>query len=125
MVDKLARPLLGRKDSRYSLEVAKVAYGNASRAVFLKAVVRLQLSAESYLIAVAHFELGYPQATVARHAGVSRQRVHAVCQRILEEIKSLSEKKQNEKKNTRKPVAASVDRMRKQAIASTRRTSGN
>lgn len=93
MVDSPHQPLTGIKDSRFLLDVAKVAYGNATGSVFMKAVVRLQLSPESYLIAIAFFELGYSQATVARHAGVSRQRVHTICRSMFEEIKALLEKK--------------------------------
>lgn len=67
-------------------KTVSAACGHVSRAVFVKAARRLGLSSESYRIAEEVFLKGYRQATVARHVGVSRQRVHSVCRELLEEI---------------------------------------
>ncbi|WP_265283447.1 hypothetical protein [Verminephrobacter aporrectodeae] len=69
-----------------TFETVSAACGRVSRAVFAKAARRRSLSFESYRIADEVFLKGYRQATVARHAGVSRQRVHSVCRELLEEI---------------------------------------
>ncbi|WP_196482983.1 TrfB-related DNA-binding protein [Burkholderia cepacia] len=65
------------------------ACGQVPRGVFVKATKRLQLSPESYRIAEEVFLDGYRQATVARHVGVPRQRVHVVCRGVLQEIQKL------------------------------------
>lgn len=93
MVDKIPLSTLIGKDMVDSLNTVKAACGNISSAVFVKAVARLQLSDESYRIAREVFVLGYHQAAVARHAGVSRQRVHAVCRDVLKTINFVLEKK--------------------------------
>ncbi|MFX3569330.1 TrfB-related DNA-binding protein [Ralstonia mannitolilytica] len=67
-------------------KTVSAACGHVSRAAFVKAARRLGLSSESYRIADEVFLKGYRQATVARHVGVSRQRVHSVCRELLEEI---------------------------------------
>jgi len=74
----------------YKFKTVSAAYGHVSRAVFVKAARRLGLSPESYRIADEVFLKGYRQATVARHAGVSRQRVHSVCRDVLNEINKLT-----------------------------------
>lgn len=76
-----------------TFNTVKAACGNVSIAVFLKTVARQQLSDESYLIAHEVFVLGYHQAAVARHADVSRQRVHSVCLNLLKTINLILEKK--------------------------------
>lgn len=76
-----------------TFNTVKAACGNVSAAFFLKAVARKQLSDESYLIAHEVFVLGYHQAAVARHANVSRQRVHSVCLDVLKTINLILEKK--------------------------------
>lgn len=65
------------------------ACGNVPRAVFLKAARCLRLSADSYRMADEVLVKGYRQATVARHVGVTRQRVHSVCRDVLDEINKL------------------------------------
>jgi len=69
---------------------------NVSRAVFVKAARRLVLSSESYRIADEVFLKGFRQATVARHVGVSRQRVHSVCREMLDEINKLTPERATE-----------------------------
>jgi predicted DNA-binding protein (UPF0251 family) len=74
-------------DAHYTTVAA--ACGRIPRAVFMKAARRLRLSPESYRIADEVFIQGFRQATVARHVGVSRQRVHSVCRDVLDEINKL------------------------------------
>lgn len=74
-------------DAHYTTVAA--ACGRIPRAVFMKAAGRLRLSPESYRIADEVFIQGFRQATVARHVGVSRQRVHSVCRDVLDEINKL------------------------------------
>ena len=62
------------------------ACGRVPSAVLVKAARSLELSSESFRIADEVFLKGYRQATVARHVGVSRQRVHSVCRGLLDEI---------------------------------------
>ena len=82
-------------------ETVSAACGHVSRAVFVKAARRLGLTSESYRIADEVFLKGYRQATVARHVGVSRQRVHSVCRELLAEINNqLSPEKANYEKTT-------------------------
>lgn len=65
------------------------ACGKVPRAVFLKAARRLRLSNDAYRMADEVLVKGFRQATVARHVGVTRQRVHAVCHDVLDEINKL------------------------------------
>lgn len=73
-----------------NFKTVAAACGRVSRAVFVKAAKRLGLSPESYRIADEVFLKGFRQATVARHVGVSRQRVHSVCREMLDEINKLT-----------------------------------
>lgn len=67
----------------------RAASGNVTDAVFLKASKIRGIPDESYRIGCEVFVAGYRQATVARHVGVSRQRVHTVCMELLETINEL------------------------------------
>lgn len=93
LIDKLRLFACGSKVMVNTFNTVKAACGNVSIAVFLKAVARQQLSDESYLITHEVFVLGYHQAAVARHADVSRQRVHSVCLDLLKTINIILEKK--------------------------------
>lgn len=85
-IDKIRQNALRRKGMSQHFKTVSEACGHISRAVFVKAARRLGLSPESYRIADEVFLKGYRQATVARHAGVTRQRVHSVCRELLDEI---------------------------------------
>ena len=85
-IDKIRPKPLRCKGMSQIFKTVSAACGHVSRAVFVKAARRLGLSSESYRIADEVFLKGYRQATVARHVGVSRQRVHSVCRELLEEI---------------------------------------
>lgn len=69
------------------------ACGKVSRAVFVKAAKRLDLSPESYRIAEEVLVLGFRQSVAARHAGVSRQRAHSVCRELVDAINLNEERK--------------------------------
>lgn len=69
-------------------KTVSAACSHVLRAVFVKAVRRVGLSSESNRIAGEVFLKGYRHATVARHVGVSRQRMHSICCEQLEEINS-------------------------------------
>jgi hypothetical protein len=99
-----------------NFKTVAAACGRVSRAVFVKATRRLGLSPESYRIADEVFLKGFRQATVARHVGVSRQRVHSVCREVLVEINKLTpERASNEKTATDNPCRCHPGRMRKPA----------
>ena len=67
------------------------ASGKVPRAVFMKAAKKLNLSREVCQIAEEVLVLGYRQSTAARHAGVSRQRVHSICQNLIDVINAKKE----------------------------------
>lgn len=73
------------------------ASGNVPHAVFLKAAKSLGVPKESYRIGDEVFVKGFRQASVARHVGVSRQRVHTVCTELLEAINQLMPKMEQRK----------------------------
>lgn len=62
------------------------ACGQLPRAVVVKAVRQRQLSPIACRIAEDVLVRGFRQAVAARHAGVSRQRVHSICKAVLATI---------------------------------------
>ena len=72
------------------------ACGHVPRSVFVKATKRLKLSPGSYRIAQEVLIDGFRQVTVARHVGVSRQRVHTICRDVLIEIQKLTANRSSE-----------------------------
>jgi hypothetical protein len=70
------------------------ACGKIAKSSFVKAVEGTGLSEKSYGIAEAVLVLGYRQSVVAKHALVSRQRVHSICNDVLKMINA----KRNEDK---------------------------
>ena len=73
----------------------RTASAKAPREIVLKAMEDNPLPDTARKIISDVFLEGYNQATAARHAGVSRQRAHAVCKQFLPSLNSLIEDKKS------------------------------